>query len=253
MSYTVHEVAALAGLSVRTLHHYDRIGLLSPEGRSPAGYRLYGEKDLFRLQQVLFYRELEMPLARIKAELDRPGFDPIEALASHRALLEERAARIARLLSTIDRTIARLGGEDSMLTTEELYEGFPKEKAERWEREAKESWGATEAYAQSKRRVARMTKERWAAVMAEGREIDAGLAEAFAKGLAPGSGEVRALVGRKVAQLGNFYEPSAEIVAGLGAMYEESPEFRAHYDELAPGLAGFLKEAMALYAREEMR
>jgi DNA-binding transcriptional MerR regulator len=253
MSYTVNEVARMAGLSVRTLHHYDRIGLLEPSARSRAGYRLYEEKDLFRLQQVLFYRELDMPLGSIKAELDRPGFDPALALEGHRRLLEERAARIARLLATIDRTIATLGGEESMLTTEELYEGFPKEKAERWEREAEKSWGSTDAYKESRKRVARMTKEQWAAVMKEGAETDLALAAALARGLAPGSPEARRLVGRKVAQLRHFYEPSAEMVAGLGAMYADSPEFRAHYDELAPGLAEFLRDAMAIYAREEMK
>ncbi len=252
VSYTVHEVARMAGVSVRTLHHYDRIGLLEPADRSPAGYRLYEEKDLFRLQQILFYRELDMPLERIKKELDEPGFDPVTALRDHRRLLEERAGRIARLIATIDRTIARLGGEEPMLTTEELYEGFPREKAERWEREAKEQWGATEAYAESRMKVARMSKERWAEVKKEGGEIDAALAEALARGLAPGAPETRGLVARKVAHLRNFYEPSPEMIAGLGAMYVDHPEFRAHYDAVAPGLAEYLRDAMAIYAREEM-
>jgi len=249
----VREVAAMAGVSVRTLHHYDRLGLLAPSSRSPSGYRLYEEKDLLRLQQILFYRELDMSLDRIKAELDRPDFDPIAALESHRALLEERASRVARLIETIDKTIASLGGGKAMLSTEELYEGFPKEKAERWEREAKERWGSSEAYAQSRKRVERMTKERWKQVKDEGTAIDAALAEALAKGEAPRGREVQALIARKAEHLRNFYEPSPELFAGLGETYVDNPEFKAHYEAIAPGLAEFLREAMAAYAAAGMR
>ena len=101
-------VGKLAGISVRTLHHYDHIGLLTPSARSAAGYRLYGTEDLLRLQQILLYRELDLPLEEIRRILDDPGFDPVEALAQHRRTMELHAERLARLLHTIDRTIARL-------------------------------------------------------------------------------------------------------------------------------------------------
>jgi hypothetical protein len=139
-----------------------------------------------------------------------------------------------------------------MLTTEELYEGLPKETAERWEREAEERWGESDAFKESRKRVARMSKERWAAVLKEGGEVDAALAGAMAAGLAPGSPETRKLVARKVAHLRSFYEPSPGMVAGLGVNYVEHPGFKAHYDAVAPGLAEFLRDAMAIYAREEM-
>jgi DNA-binding transcriptional MerR regulator len=154
--YTVSRLARLAGVSVRTLHHYDRIGLLRPTDRSAAGYRLYGEADLYRLQQVLFYRELDIPLERIRTILDEPGFDPLAALASHRAELEQSRARLGRLIETIDQTTARLRGEDTMLKDEELYEGFPEEKAEAWQAEAKARWGST--YEESNRRVRSWSK-----------------------------------------------------------------------------------------------
>ena len=141
MSHTVSRLARIAGVSVRTLHRYDRIGLLKPTARSGAGYRLYGEQDRLRLQQILFYRELDVPLGRIREILDAPGFDLVAALASHRAVLEERARRIAVLIRTIDRTTASLQGERAMLTDDELYEGFPKEKVEAWKAEAQERWG----------------------------------------------------------------------------------------------------------------
>src|SRR5512136_2331510 len=101
-TYTVQQLARLAGVSVRTLHHYDHIGLLAPSARTAAGYRLYGAADLLRLQQILFFKELDLPLDEIQDILDDPDFDQIEALESHKRLLRERADRLARLLMTID-------------------------------------------------------------------------------------------------------------------------------------------------------
>ncbi len=139
-THTVHQLASLAGISVRTLHHYDHIGLLKPSARSAAGYRLYGTEDLLRLQQILLYRELDLPLEEIRRILDDPGFDPVRALAQHRRTLELHAERLARLLHTIDRTIARLTEVDMSLSDEELYEGLPKEQVDRWKREVNERY-----------------------------------------------------------------------------------------------------------------
>ena len=130
-AYTVHQVAEMAGVSVRTLHHYDHIGLLKPAARTAAGYRLYGEHDLLRLQQILLFRELDVPLETIRSILDDPGFDPVEALEAHRHTLEGQAARLARLLQTIDKTIQRIKGDTMAISDEELYEGLPKEQSER--------------------------------------------------------------------------------------------------------------------------
>src|SRR5512135_267261 len=132
-TYTVQQLARMAGVSVRTLHHYDHIGLLKPSARTAAGYRLYGEADLLRLQQILFFRELDFPLADIQAILDDPGFDQVKALRDHRQLLQHEADRLGRLLKTIEQTISRLT-EDNMtmtpMTDEELYEGFTPEQIE---------------------------------------------------------------------------------------------------------------------------
>ena len=125
MEHRVSRVARMAGVSVRALHHYDRIGLLKPSGRSQSGYRLYAERDLLRLQQILFYRELEVPLRRIREILDAPSFDGVAALAEHRALLEERGRRAARLIETIDRTLARLRGGREMLSRRRAVRGLP--------------------------------------------------------------------------------------------------------------------------------
>ena len=151
-AYTVRQLANMAGVSVRTLHHYDHIGLLRPSARTAAGYRLYGTKDLLRLQQILLFKEFDLPLEEIRRILDDPGFDPVRALAQHRRTLELRAERLARLLNTIDRTIARLTEVDMSLTDEELYEGLPKEQVDRWKREVDERYDP-KLVAESNRRV----------------------------------------------------------------------------------------------------
>jgi DNA-binding transcriptional MerR regulator len=252
-SYSVGGLARLAGVSVRTLHHYDRIGLLVPRRRQGSGYRVYEEKELLRLQEILLYRELELPLDLIGGILDRPGRDAREALAGHRRAIEEKVARCGVLLATIDRTIARSGGENTMLSDEQLYEGFRKEEIEEMKAEAAERWGDGEAYRISRKRLANMTKEQWATVKAEGDSVEKASAAAFLAGAFPGSPEALRLMERKAAWLRNFYEPSAELFRGLGEMYAADGRFRKTYDRYATGLADWLKEAMATYAARGMK
>ena len=248
-THTVHQLASLAGISVRTLHHYDHIGLLAPSTRSAAGYRLYGTEDLLRLQQILLYRELDLPLEEIRRILDDAGFDPVRALAQHRRTLELHAERLTRLLHTIDRTIGRLTEVDMSLTDEELYEGLPKEQVERWKREVNERYDP-KLVAESNRRVHAMGKEQWNAVKAEGDAISRRMAELI--GRAAGDPEVQATIARQHAWIENFYPCSAEVFTGLGQLYAENPEFRANYDKVRPGLADFMRDAMAYYAEHTL-
>jgi DNA-binding transcriptional MerR regulator len=252
-TWSVSGLARLAGVSVRTLHHYDRIGLLSPGSRTSSGYRVYREKELLRLQQILLYREMELPLERIRELLDRADFDFRNELARHRRSIEEKAERLAVLLATIDKTIARLGGESSMLSDEELYEGFAKDEIKAIKAETVERWGDTAAYKESQKRVARMTKEEWARVKEEGQLLEEDCTAAFKAGTSPDSPEAGRLMARKAAWLRHFYEPSAEMFAGLGEMYVADERFTATYDKYAPGLAGWLKLAMAAYAARGMK
>ncbi len=247
MPYTVKQLSDMASLSVRTLHHYDAIGLLRPESRTAVGYRLYGEGQLMRLQQILFFRELDMPLGEIRALLDEPGFELLTALEGHRRLLSLRGERIARLIATVDRTIARLRGE-TMSTDEELYEGFSTAEIESMKAEAKERWGSTPAYGESHKRMAAMSRERLAQVKAEGEALDRELAEAMDARATPDSPVVRALMRRKAAWLRSFYEPSPALFRGLGELYAKDDRFRRRYEEIRSGLADFLKEAMASFA-----
>ena len=251
-AYTVRQLAKMAGVSVRTLHHYDQIGLLKPSSRTEAGYRLYAEKDLLRLQQVLFYRELDFPLDEIRIILDLPGFDQVEALRDHRRMLGERAERLARLLRTVDRTIARLTEEDTMpLTDEELYEGFsPKEREQlkEYEAEARDRWG--EMAAESQRRVRQMSKAQWQAVQEEGDAATRLMGEYMGRPVS--DPDVQAAIARHHAWIENFYPCSAEMYRGLGQMYVDDPRFTATYDKVRPGLAVFMRDAMAYYAEHTL-
>ena len=137
--YSVKKLAALAGVSVRTLHLYDQIGLLKPAIRTEKNYRLYGKAEALRLQQILFYRELQVPLKEIAEILDDPQFNTISALELHKEELQQQQNRLNTLLQTIDKTIHHLKNK-TMLTTEELYAGLPQETAAAWRTEANKKW-----------------------------------------------------------------------------------------------------------------
>ena len=244
-AYTVSQLAKMAGVSVRTLHHYDHIGLLKPSSRTQAGYRLYERQDLLRLQQILYFRELDLPLNEIQSILDDPEFDQIQSLESHRQQLQGRMKRLARLLNTIDKTIQRLTGDEMTLTDEELYEGFTPEQIERYEREAREMYDP-KLVAESERRVRSMSKAQWNAVKEEGDRVTRAIAEVADR--APGDPEVQVLIARHHTWIEHFYPASAELYRGLGQGYAEHPDFRKFYDTYRPGLADFMQAAMAHYA-----
>ena len=243
--YTVHQLAEMAGVSVRTLHHYDQIGLLIPSSRTEKGYRQYAQADLLRLQQILFYKELDFPLREIGRVLDKPGFDPVAALKEHRRELGRRAERLGRLMNTIDKTILKLTEDTMTITDDELYEGFSKEERETYTREAQERWGE-EQVRQSEERARKMTKEQWQTQKTEGVEVPKALAACMDKD--PGDPEVQALIARHCATIEVFYDVTPEIYRGLGQMYVDDPRFRANYDKYAAGLADFMKLAMEYYA-----
>lgn len=141
MAYTVKQLAQLTGVTVRTLHHYDEIGLLTSPVIGANGYRYYDERSVLRLQSILFYRELDFPLEAIKAVLDRPGFNPITALREQRAALESKLGRLHRLIVTIDQTINHLNGEKTM-STKQLFAAFKPEEEKHYADEAAKRWDA---------------------------------------------------------------------------------------------------------------
>jgi DNA-binding transcriptional MerR regulator len=241
--YTIGQLAGLACVSTRTLRHYDQLGLLRPTARGENGYRLYDEADALRLQQIMFYRELGLRLEVIGAVLDDPGFDTLAALQRHRRALQARAARLGELLATVDRTIEQLhaGG---IMKTEELFEGFDDATQREYEREANQRWGEARVR-DSRRRWDAYGPSQQAEIMAEGAANAAALVPYI--GQDPAQPAVQALVARWHQHLRHFYEPDLCTLRGLGEMYAQDERFSAYYERIAPGLAAFFSEAIAVY------
>jgi MerR family transcriptional regulator, thiopeptide resistance regulator len=240
----VGEVAALAGVTVRTLHHYDRIGLLSPSERTAAGYRRYTPSDLDRLHQVLVYRELGFPLEEIATLLDDPGADPAEHLRRQHRLLRDRLERTSAMVAAVEKEMeARQMGIS--LTPEERFELFGGGFSPEYEREAEERWGDTEAWAQSQRRTATYTKEDWVRIKEETDDVQRRFAEALTAGV-PADSEQAMDIAEEHRQhiTRNFYDCPPAMHAGLGRMYVEDERFAATYEALAPGLAQYVSTAV---------
>ncbi len=242
MAWTVGEVARLAKVSVRTLHHYDAVGLLGPSGRSDAGYRLYEMTDLERLQQVLFFRELGFSLDEIRAVMADSAFDRGDALRAQRALLAEKARRTGAMLTKIDEALAAMEGGTTM-DENDMFEVFGDFDPKQYEDEVKQRWGDTEAYRESARRTKAFTKDDWKRVKAEQEAVMDAFAEAFRAGLAPDDPKVQEVVERHRLSIERFYTCSKEMHANLGRMYVEDPRFAKNYEDRAEGLARFVCDA----------
>lgn len=244
MAMTVSKVAKLTGVSVRTLHHYDAIGLVRPSGRSEGGYRLYDRADLERLEQVLFFRELDFGLEEIRRVLDAPDFDRREALLMQRRLLAERAARNEALMRAVDRALGALETGYAM-TDEEMLEVFGDFNPKDHEEEVKQRWGDTDAYKESARRTKRYRKEDWQRIRDESEAITLGLVRLLEAG-APADG-VEAMDLAEQARLHIdrwFYPCSRQMHRNFGEMYVQDDRFTATYDKVRPGLAKYVRDAI---------
>jgi len=244
MGYTINQLAKLAGVSVRTLHHYDAIGLLQPSYRQPNGYRQYNQAQLTRLQQILFFRELDFPLADIQRMLTSPYFDPVIALEDQKKLIQLKRARLNKLLRTITTTITHMNN-NSTQDQNEMYDVFKDEDVEQYQDEVKQRWGNTAAYAQSQARVSTMTKQEMEQLKADGKKHTQALADAMPKGIA--HPDVQALIAQSHKGVNVFYDCNLEMFRHLGKMYVEDPRFTAYYEKCAPGLAQFVHEAIDYY------
>jgi DNA-binding transcriptional MerR regulator len=240
----VGEVAALAGVTVRTLHHYDRIGLLTPSGRTAAGYRDYAPADLDRLLQVLVYRELGFPLEEIATLLDDPDADPAAHLRRQHRLLRDRLERTQAMVAAVEKEMeARSMGIS--LTPEERFELFGDGFSEEYQAEAEQRWGDTGAWAQSQRRTSAYTKDDWVRIKAEAEDVERRFAGALRAGVAADSAQAMDLAEEHRGHITRwFYDCPPAMHAGLGRMYVEDERFTAHYERLAPGLAAFVSAAV---------
>ncbi len=245
---TVGEVARLAKVSVRTMHHYDAIGLLTPSGRSETGYRQYTQGDLERLQQILFFRELGFALAAIRRIMLDPGFDRRRALAAQRTLLAAKARHTQAMLTAIDEALDALG-KGTIMDGDEMFEVFGGFDPKDYEDEARERWRGTDAYAESARRTTAYGKADWRRIKAESDEITAAFGTALDQGLDPASESVQAIVERHWQHLSLwFYTPTPEMYAGLGDLYVNDPRFTANIDKGHAGLASFQRRAMYIHS-----
>lgn len=243
MPYTVQQLARLAGVTTRTLHHYDHIGLLKPAQIAPNGYRQYEIKELLRLQQILFFRELELPLEEIKRILDHPRFNPQTALQEHRQLLKLKRKRLDDLLITIDKTLNQLSQNTSM-KDQELYSGFSKEEMEAYTQEAKQRWGE-EVVNESVKRYEQLSSTQKQRMKEDGDRFMQEIVANMAHGAS--SFAVQRLIGQHYESLRFFYEPNLELYRNLGSMYVEDPRFAAYFQKFHPDLPQFMRDAMHVY------
>ncbi|MCI2418871.1 MerR family transcriptional regulator [Saccharopolyspora sp. K220] len=246
MSYSVGEAARLAGVTVRTLHHYDEIGLLTPSARTSAGYRSYSDADLDRLRRILFYRELDLTLddiASILAEGDARAH-----LKRQHELLRSRIERLQRMVAAVERELeaSTLGIN---LTQEEKFELFGDFDPDDYTEEVEQRWGGTDAYRESQQKMSSYTKEDWKRFLASQEDIGRRLAEAHQAGIAPESEAAMDLAEEHRQHITRWcYDCTYEIHRGLGEMYVADERFRAVYEDLAPGLAEFVRTAITANA-----
>jgi len=242
-TWTVGQVADLLGVTVRTLHHYDEIGLLVPSERSRAGYRLYTDGDLTRLQQIVVYRRLELPLDEIARLLDGDE-DAVGHLRRQRDAVMIRLDELSEVVVAIDRALER-AMNDQPATTEDLKALFGDGFSDEYGQEAQERWGETEAWKQSQSRTQRYSKADWQQVRAETDSVNEAFIAAMQSGQ-PASGEAAmdAAEQHRLHINDRFYELSHDFHRGLADMYVADPRFTKTYEDLAPGLAAYVHDAI---------
>lgn len=252
MEYTVKKLSELAGISGRTLRFYDQIDLLKPNRINSSGYRIYGGKEVDRLQQILFYRNLGLPLEEIKEVLDAPNFDSETALTAHYQQLLEQQQQLNKLIATVEKTLQVKRGMSSM-TDKEKFEGFKKELIEKNETqygdEIREKYG-NQAVEESNQKMASMSKEKYEAFEKLGNELLEELEVAMNDQNPQGTAGQRVAALHKEWLSFTWGSYSKEAHRGLAEMYVSDPRFMAYYDEKAgDGAASYLRDAIVAYTK----
>ena len=239
------ELSRCSGVTSRTLRHYDQIGLLRPAAAEAGGQRWYGPDELLRLQRILVLRELGLPLDEIARVLDGQT-DDATALARHVKQLRAQQARAERMIRTVENTIERL--EMGMTMDEaEMFEGFADDP---YAEEAQQRW--PEQYAESQRRLKRLSKQEQRELFERGGAITAAIGAQFTDGAAADSPQVQVLIAAHHDWVAAFWTPNREAYIGLGRMYVDDPRFAANYEKVAPGLAVFMRDAIAVWAHANL-
>ena len=239
--YKVGTVARIAKVTIRTLHHYDEIGLLTPSGRSGAGYRLYTNSDIERLQQIRFHRELGFALEEIRSVLDAPDFEARSVLRLHRKRLAQRLRETKALVALVDRMLSTPEGDRTM-SAEALFDGF---RPEEYEAEAKQRWGNTPVWQQSQRRTATYGPDDWHSIKAEGAAIVKELAARQSAGDAPESEAAMAAAEQHRQHIDRwFYACSPFMHAALAEMYTADARFAQYFDRHGEDLCSYVAAAI---------
>lgn len=241
--YTVKALAKLAGVTPRTLHFYDEIGLLKPSQVGDNGYRYYGEEAVLRLQQILLFRKMDVPLETIKSLMGRPNFDMQVALVEHRKALLQRIDALNELVQTVDETMAYLKGDREMSNTQ-LFHGLSEEQQAEYEKEAMQTYdpAIVKASNEKYKKLSPAEKQR---IAEEGNQVYDEMAAAMSAG--PNSAQAQAAVEHWRRHMNYFWTPNAEQMLGLADLYNNDPRFKANIDKVAPGLAEFTREAIKVY------
>jgi len=252
MAYTVTKLAKLSGVSVRTLHWYDRIGLLQPAYHGANGYRFYEEKQLLLLQQILFFRELGFELKQIQKVLGQSDFDKLSALSSHRGVLKKTLERTKKLIETIDNTINHLKGVKKMKDPE-FYHGFSKEKQKEYEKQILERFGEKgKAHMEEcRQQVEKWQAADWDRSQKEFAAICRELADLMGNQKKTSSKEVQSLIQRHYQWLKQFWTPNRESYTGHGQFIVQS-DLRKAYEAFHPHLPEYIAEAIELFAKHEL-
>ena len=249
--YKIKEVSELAGISVRTLHYYDQIGLLTPAYVEENGYRLYDEENVARLHQVLFFKEMDLPLGSIKNILDDPQFNQLDALVKHKKNLVEKRKRLEKIIQSIDQAVVMAKGGRQM-SKKDMFEPFDMSKIEahqeKYRKEVKEKYEGTEPFQQSQKKISSYQGNDWKAIEKERQAIYQSLADLMDRD--PADSEVQQLVHEWRMHISkHFYDCSVEIFKGLGEMYIADQRFKDNIDQTRPGLAQYLHDAIQIYCR----
>jgi MerR family transcriptional regulator, thiopeptide resistance regulator len=243
--FTVKQLSKIADITPRTVHYYDEIGLLKPSQVGDNGYRYYGEQEVLRLQQILLFRKMDVPLDEIKALLDSPSFDVNRILLEHKQALTQKIAQLNQIVQTVDETMRYLKGEKSM-TKKQLFNGLSEEQQAEYSKEAEQKYDPEIVKASNKKwkQYSEAEKQR---IGDEGNQIYADLLAAMPEGEA--SPKVQAIIERWRRHLSYFWTPNPEQLLGLADLYNEDPRFKANYDKIHPDLAEFMRKAVKVYVK----
>ena len=250
IAMTVGEVSTLLGVSVRALHHWDETGLVHPSRRSAAGYRLYCEADIMRIQQVLVYRQTGMNLADIKMVLDEPETDAMTHLRRQRELVQGQVSHLQQMLNSID-MVMEIHQSGARISVAEMAEIWGTDWDPVYVEEARAQWGDTPEWAESYRRKARMSRADWEQAHEETVALETALAEAMRNGVEPGSPEANALARWHRKDFNRWFEVSISKQVLIARGYVADERYARYYDKRAPGLAAWLKDVIDASARSE--